>query len=81
MSIADSASSIDIQARHPFYVPLEREAVEPLDGEWRFRPDPEDLGDEQQWFRTGVRDWVCSMPSAWQFVFDDLRDYRGPAES
>jgi len=31
-----------ITARHSFYVPLERQVVEPLDGEWRFRADPEE---------------------------------------
>lgn len=32
MWAADSASSIDILTRHPLYVHLERETVEPLDG-------------------------------------------------
>ena len=67
-----------ITAQNSFYVPLERQDVEPLDGEWRFRTDPEDQGEAQAWFRTGVRDRTCNVPSAWQFLFDDLRTYHRP---
>ena len=78
MQTTPTADSVQYQAPHPFYVPLEREGVESLAGEWRFRPDPKDVGGEREWFRSGVRDRVCPVPSAWQFLFDDLRDYRGP---
>ena len=63
---------------NPFYVPLDREVTRSLDGTWRCAPDPDDRGEADGWHRTGVQGRACPVPAAWQFVFDDLREYRGP---
>ena len=63
---------------NPFYVPLDREVTRSLDGTWRFAPDPDDRGEASGWHRAGVQGRRCPVPAAWQFLFDDLRDYRGP---
>lgn len=63
---------------NPFYVPLDREVTRSLDGTWRFAPDPDDRGQANGWHRSGVQGRPCPVPAAWQFLFDDLRDYRGP---
>ena len=63
---------------NPFYVPLDREVMLSLDGTWRFAPDPDDRGQADGWHRSGVQGRPCPVPAAWQFLFDDLRDYRGP---
>ena len=48
-----------------FYVPLERSVVEPLAVEWRFKPDPNDQGETQEWFKTRIEDRTCATPAAW----------------
>ncbi len=63
---------------NPFYVPLDREVTRPLDGMWRFAPDPENRGEVEGSHRAGIQGRPCPVPAAWQFLFDDLRDYRGP---
>ena len=70
--------NVNSRSTNPFYVPLEREVVEPLAGDWHFRADRDSRGQEEEWFRTGVRERTYSVPSAWQCLFDDLRDFRGP---
>ena len=69
---------VELSAPDPFYVPLDRELTRSLDGTWRFAPDPDDRGETEAWHRAGVPGRPCPVPAAWQFVFDDLRDYRGP---
>ena len=68
----------EITRPNPFYVPLDRELTRSLDGTWRFMPDPDDRGEAEGWHRSGVQGQPCPVPAACQFVFDDLRDYRGP---
>ena len=72
------ALKVELSAPNPFYVPLDRELTRSLDGTWRFAPDPDDRGETEAWHRAGVQGRLCPVPAAWQFVFDDLRDYRGP---
>lgn len=68
----------EITSPNPFHVPLDRPVTRSLDGEWRFAPDPDDRGEAEGWHRSGVQGRPCPVPAAWQFVFDDLREYRGP---
>lgn len=61
----------------PYVTLLNREKIVDLDGKWRFRVDPEDRGESDQWFQAGIKDRICDVPGAWQYIFDDLRDYFG----
>ena len=67
-----------IKPQSPYVTILNREKVFDLDGKWRFRIDPKDRGEGEQWFRSGVKGRICDVPGAWQYEFDDLRDYSGP---
>ena len=63
---------------NPYHALLRRNVVHSLDGRWRFKADPADEGEAQRWYSAGVADRICPVPAAWQFVFEELRDYKGP---
>ena len=59
---------------------LSRSRILNLNGTWHFRLDPDDVGENDGWFRPGtVRDRTIPVPAPWQFVFEELRDYDGEA--
>lgn len=60
-----------------YYSHLTRPIVVCLDGMWRFKLDKDDRGEKERWFESGVLDRETVVPSSWQAVFDDLRDYCG----
>jgi hypothetical protein len=56
---------------------LNRDKLFVLDGRWHFKADPQDAGEAKGWYRDGIRDRTCRVPSTWQIAFEDLRDYTG----
>ncbi|MDP6380102.1 MAG: hypothetical protein QF662_02050, partial [Phycisphaerae bacterium] len=58
---------------------LERPVVTHLDGQWRFKVDRDNRGEDGRWFETGIEERKTIVPSSWQAVFEDLRDYCGVA--
>jgi len=62
------------------YGGLVRPLTVDLTGEWDFREDPKEEGEDTQWFALGtVRGRKIVVPSSWQVVFDDLRSYSASA--
>jgi len=50
-----------------------------LSGLWRFRLDPDDVGEKQGW-QNGLSGWrTIAVPASWQELFDDARNYVGTA--
>lgn len=46
---------------------------------WRFKTDPGDVGEAQAW-QTGLKDSrLIPVPSSWNDIFDDVRNYVGSA--
>ncbi len=61
-------------------VGLERQQVISLAGEWHFREDPEEAGEQGGWFQPGrVRGRVGKVPMPWQLAFEEMRKYSGTA--
>ena len=72
-----SADPRDVMMHNSLVTILNREKVVDLAGRWRFRADPDDVGERERWFETGVHDRLSIVPSTWQVVFEDLREYVG----
>src|SRR5580704_8669003 len=59
---------------------LERHIVAPLDGEWHFKADPQNVGETQGWYQPGkIRDRTIVVPGSWEVSFGDLRTYNHAA--
>ncbi|MBO9709936.1 MAG: beta-glucuronidase [Caulobacter sp.] len=51
----------------------------PLAPTWRFRADPQDVGEAEGW-QKGLRDFrLIPVPASWNDIFDDMRNYVGSA--
>jgi beta-glucuronidase len=51
-----------------------------LSGLWRFQLDPEDRGETDRWFSTGLpKPRLIPVPCSWNDLFDDARDHFGTA--
>src|ERR1700733_3291362 len=63
----------------PNAVGLGRPEKLPLDGEWHFREDPDEVGEKQEWYsRPGlVRGRVGLVPLPWQLAFPELFLFQG----
>jgi beta-glucuronidase len=54
-------------------------ATRALGGTWRFKTDPADVGEGQGW-ANGLSDFrLIPVPSSWNDIFDDVRNYVGSA--
>lgn len=50
-----------------------------LAGVWRFKTDPKDVGEAEGWTK-GLKDFrLIPVPSSWNDIFDDVRNYVGSA--
>jgi hypothetical protein len=59
-------------------VGLIRPAVVTLDGDWHFREDPNEIGEQQAWYHSGsVRGRIGAVPLPWQLAFPELFGYEG----
>ena len=54
-------------------------ATRDLSGLWRFRLDPEGRGEAQRWFDGLDAARMIPVPSSWNDLFDDARNYTGAA--
>ena len=62
------------------FTSLSRDLQESLNGDWHFKEDPNEVGEQEGWHRPGsVRGRVTRVPLPWQLAFDDLRGYSGTA--
>src|SRR5438309_3116537 len=51
-------------------VGLERPHVISLDGDWHFKEDPKDIGEQEAWYRpASVRGRIGTVPLPWQIAF------------
>jgi beta-glucuronidase len=50
-----------------------------LSGLWRFRLDPQDLGERERWFDGLQGGRMIPVPSSWNDLFDDAQNHFGPA--
>ena len=50
-----------------------------LSGIWDFQIDPDDAGESQGWFNGLAAARPMAVPSSWNDLYDDLRDYMGAA--
>jgi beta-glucuronidase len=50
-----------------------------LGGVWRFRTDPTDVGEAQGWKKGLTEFRLIPVPSSWNDIFDDVRNYVGSA--
>jgi hypothetical protein len=59
---------------------LERHIVAPLNGDWHFKADPQNVGETEGWYQPGkIRDRTIVVPSSWEVIFGDLRTYNHSA--
>ncbi|MCH2125831.1 MAG: hypothetical protein MK165_13620 [Pirellulaceae bacterium] len=72
-----NADPHDVMTSNSLVTILNRKKVVDLAGPWRFQADPHDIGESERWFKLGVRDRLIKVPSTWQVVFEDLREYVG----
>lgn len=57
----------------------ETRATRDLSGVWKFRTDPDRIGESEGWVRGIGRHRLIPMPCSWNEIFDDVRDYMGAA--
>ncbi|HUL05549.1 MAG TPA: beta-glucuronidase [Candidatus Acidoferrum sp.] len=50
-----------------------------LGGLWSFQLDPQEIGEQQGWFRTLPSPRSIAVPASWNEQFEDTRDYLGVA--
>ncbi len=46
---------------------------------WKFRADPERIGERDGWFKGLQQTRLIPVPCSWNEIFDDLRNYTGGA--
>jgi beta-glucuronidase len=54
-------------------------AMRDLSGVWKFRADPDRVGETQGWMKGIGEHRVIPVPCSWNEIFDDLRNYTGTA--
>lgn len=59
--------------------PSPTRATRDLSGVWKFRADPERVGEAQGWMKDIGEHRVIPVPCSWNEIFDDLRNYTGAA--
>ena len=74
---SDSNKILPVFSQNTNITILNREKIFNLEGQWRFRADPKNVGETEKWFQSGVHDRRSIVPSTWQVVFEDLREYVG----
>ena len=74
---SDSNKKLPVFSQNTNITILNREKIFNLAGQWRFRADPKNVGETEKWFQSGVHDRLSIVPSTWQVVFEDLREYVG----
>jgi beta-glucuronidase len=57
----------------------ETRATRDLSGIWKFRPDPKNEGEAQGWQNGLTQTRLIPVPCSWNEIFDDVRNYQGPA--
>lgn len=57
----------------------ETRATRELSGVWKFRADPEQVGEREGWFKGLQQTRLIPVPCSWNEIFDDLRNYTGAA--
>ncbi len=55
----------------------ETRATRDLSGVWKFRADPERVGERDSWFKGLQQTRLMPVPCSWNEIFDDLRNYTG----
>ncbi len=50
-----------------------------LGGLWRFRTDPDNIGEKQNWAKGLEKFRLIPVPASWNEIFDDVRNYTGIA--
>ena len=50
-----------------------------LSGIWNFQIDPDEIGEAEGWFRRLSDSRPMAVPSSWNDLYDDIRDYMGVA--
>jgi len=50
-----------------------------LSGIWNFQIDPEEAGEANGWFNGLITSRPIAVPSSWNDLYDDIRDYMGVA--
>jgi beta-glucuronidase len=55
----------------------ETRATRDLSGVWKFRADPERIGERDGWFKGLQQTRLMPVPCSWNEIFDDLRNYTG----
>ena len=50
-----------------------------LSGIWDFQVDPDEVGESEGWFRGLETSRPMAVPSSWNDIYDDIRDYMGVA--
>src|SRR5262245_55678513 len=48
-----------------------------LSGVWKFRADPDNVGEAQGWMKGLSEHRLMPVPCSWNEIFDDLRNYNG----
>ncbi|MBB6094099.1 beta-glucuronidase [Povalibacter uvarum] len=54
-------------------------ATRDLSGVWKFRADPDGVGEKQGWMKGIGEHRAIPVPCSWNEIFDDLRNYTGGA--
>ncbi|HEY4365671.1 MAG TPA: beta-glucuronidase [Steroidobacteraceae bacterium] len=80
---ADAQPGVQLQpiARPTRLYPYESptRATRDLSGVWKFRVDPDQVGESRGWSR-GIEDHrLIPVPCSWNEIFDDVRNYTGAA--
>lgn len=57
----------------------ESRATRDLSGVWKFRADPDQVGEREGWFKGLDQTRLIPVPCSWNEIFDDLRNYTGAA--
>jgi len=57
----------------------ETRATRDLSGVWKFRADPDQVGEREGWFKGLEQTRLIPVPCSWNEIFDDLRNYTGAA--
>jgi beta-glucuronidase len=55
----------------------ETRATRDLSGVWKFRADPDRIGERDGWFKGLQQTRLIPVPCSWNEIFDDLRNYTG----
>lgn len=87
--LADGALAADSPLRAPLPAPegptrlyphaSATRATRDISGMWRFRLDPQDQGAAARWFDGLTETRAIPVPCSWNDLFDDARNYFGPA--